>query len=81
MNGQLSENPLAELIRELSAKKLSGRLQLQQDKIRVALYFHAGSLLYAACNLKTLRLAEYLLKNRLVTEEVLRYIGRKQISS
>jgi len=77
MNGQLSENPLAELIRELSAKKLSGRLQLQQDKIRVALYFHAGSLLYAACNLKTLRLAEYLLKNRFVTEEDLRYIGRK----
>ena len=31
MNGQLIERPLAEVIREISAKSLSGRLHLEQD--------------------------------------------------
>ena len=62
MNGQLSEQPLAELIRELSAKSLAGRLQLQHDRVKVVIYFDKGELLYAASNVRTLRLREYLLK-------------------
>ncbi|HEV8370632.1 MAG TPA: DUF4388 domain-containing protein [Pyrinomonadaceae bacterium] len=76
MNGQLSENPVAELIRELSDKKLSGRLKLQLDKVKVAVYFESGSLIYAASNVSMLRLGEYLVASKLVTEEDLLYLGR-----
>lgn len=62
MNGQLSEQPLAELIREISANSLAGRLQLEHERAKVAIYFDAGELLYAASNLRTLRLREYVLK-------------------
>lgn len=62
MNGQLSEQPLAELIHEISAKSLAGKLQLEQDRIKVVSYFDNGELLYAAANLRSLRLREYLLK-------------------
>ena len=47
MNGQLSEQPLAELIREISAKSLAGRLQLQHGRVKVVVYFDSGALLYA----------------------------------
>lgn len=62
MNGQLSEHPLVELIVEISAKKLSGRLRLEFDKFKVAVYFSDGKLTYAASNVRTLRLSEYLVK-------------------
>ena len=62
MTGQLSEHLLAELISELSAKSLAGRLQLEHDRIKAVIYFDNGKLLYAAANLRSLRLREYLLK-------------------
>lgn len=62
MNGRLSEHPLAELIHEILAKSLSGRLQLQHDRIKVAVYFDEGALRYAASNARSLRFREYLLK-------------------
>src|SRR5215510_2547786 len=62
MDGQLSEQPLAELIREISAKSLGGRLSLEHDRIKVVCYFDNGNLVYAASNLRTLRLREYLKK-------------------
>lgn len=62
MNGQLSERPAAELIHEFLAKSLSGRLQLQHDRIKVAVYFEEGAVRYAASNARSLRLREYLLK-------------------
>ena len=71
MRGLLSEQPLAELIREISAKRLPGRLQVQQNRVSVASYFKDGSFLYAASNVRTLRLREYLIKSELISEEVL----------
>ena len=68
MNGQLSEQPLAELIREISAKSLGGRLSLEHDRIKVVSYFEDGKLVYAASNVRTLRLREYLRKAELVSE-------------
>lgn len=62
MNGQLGDQPLAELIREISAKSIGGRLQLQHDRVKAVIYFDKGALLYAAANLRQLRLREYLLK-------------------
>ena len=69
MNGQLSEQPLAELIREISSKSLSGRLRLEHERVKVVAYFEAGSFVYAASNLRTLRLREYLKKSELVTDQ------------
>ena len=76
MNGNLSENPLAELIRELLNKKLSGRLQLQRDKIKVAVYFRSGQLIFAACNLQEFRLGAYLVKCAVLSEEDLLGLGK-----
>jgi curved DNA-binding protein CbpA len=71
MNGQLSEHPLAELIREVSIKNLSGRLRLQQDRSGIALYFSNGAFAYAASNLRSLRLRDYLQKVELLSENAL----------
>lgn len=71
MNGQLSEQPLVELIREMLAKSLGGRLRLEHDKIQVVVYFDSGNFLYAASNLRTLRLREYLEKSNLVSQQTL----------
>src|SRR6201988_196872 len=68
MNGQLSEHPAAELIREITSKSLSGRLRLEQEHVKVVAYFENGRFLYAASNLRTLRLREYLRKSELVAE-------------
>ncbi len=71
MNGQLSEQPLAELIREIASKSLGGRLHLEYDRVNVAAYFENGNLSYAASNLRTLRLREYLTKSELISESEL----------
>jgi curved DNA-binding protein CbpA len=69
MNGQLSEQPLAELIREIASKSLSGRLRLEHERVHAVAYFEQGKLLYAAANLRTLRLREYLIKLEAVSDQ------------
>ena len=69
MNGQLSELPLLELVREISSKSVGGRLRVEHDRVKVVAYFESGDFLYAACNVRTLRLREYLLKSNLVSEQ------------
>src|SRR5688572_25979430 len=73
MNGQLSEHPPGELVREISAKSLGGKLQLQHDRVKVVIYFDKGELLYAASNVRTLRLREYLLKAGIAEVALARY--------
>jgi hypothetical protein len=75
VNGQLHDNPCPELVRELLIKKLSGRLKLDFNKIKVVIYFRSGTLVYAASNVRTLRLSEFLVKGQLVTSDDLRYLG------
>jgi curved DNA-binding protein CbpA len=58
MNGQLSEHPLAELISEIAATGLSGSLRLTNDRIKVAIYFEEGGIVYATSNLRLHRLSE-----------------------
>jgi curved DNA-binding protein CbpA len=77
MNGQLSENPLPELIRELSSKNLSGRLRLEFEKVKGVVYFKSGSVIYAACNVRSLRLGEYLVKHKLLSEDELLHLGAR----
>lgn len=77
MTGQLSEQPLAELIREISVKSLAGKLQLEHDRVKVVIYFDDGELLYAAANLRTLRLREYVLKAGINDAALARYGERR----
>ncbi|HLL77690.1 MAG TPA: DnaJ domain-containing protein [Pyrinomonadaceae bacterium] len=56
MNGQLSEHPLAELIREAAAAKLSGALRLERERVRAVIYFRRGEVIYARSNLRANRL-------------------------
>ena len=77
MNGQLSEHPPAELIREIIAKSLAGKLQLEHDRIKVVIYFDRGELLYAASNLRALRLREYLRKTGMAEAVLDRYGERR----
>src|SRR5678816_137655 len=69
MNGQLSERPLVELIREISSKSLSGRLRLEHERIHAVAYFEQGKFLYAAANVRTLRVREYLKKAEAVSDQ------------
>lgn len=62
MRGKLTYQPLAELIREILSKGLSGTLRLEHERAQTAVYFDNGQLIYAASNLRTLRLREYLRK-------------------
>ncbi len=71
MNGQLSEQPLAEIIQEISAKSHSGRLRLEHDRIKIAAWFDQGKFVYAACNLRDLRLRGYLLRGGVITAQQL----------
>jgi hypothetical protein len=69
MNGQLSEQPLAELICEIFQKSISGALRLQHENAKSVIYFEAGRVIYAASNLRELRLGVYLKKQGLVSEK------------
>lgn len=78
MNGQLSEQPFAELIREITAKRLSGRLRVQQNRVAVVSYFKDGVFLYAAANVRTLRLHEYLTKLKVIGDLDLKDIAENR---
>jgi curved DNA-binding protein CbpA len=71
MIGQLSDYPLAELIREISALNLSGALRLSRERAKVVIYFAAGETIYAASNLRAYRLPECLKRWRVVPEQQL----------
>lgn len=75
MKGTLTEQPLAELIRESLSKGLSGTLRLEHAPVQAAIYFENGEIVYAAANLRTLRLREYLSKRRVVSEKELAALG------
>lgn len=64
--GQLSEHPLAELIREIIDADLSGALRLSKGPAKVVIYFEKGELRWATSNLKAHRLRS-VLQRRLTT--------------
>jgi curved DNA-binding protein CbpA/DNA-binding MarR family transcriptional regulator len=68
MNGQLSEQPLGELIRELCEKGLSGSLRVQHERSKVVVYLEKGRIIYAASNVRRLRLVEQLKKHQLADD-------------
>ncbi len=70
MKGKLNDQPLAELVREISVKGLSGTLRLEHERAKTAVYFMNGEAIYAASNLKTLRLREFLSKKGVSTDKI-----------
>lgn len=56
MEGQINQHPLAELIREIIDKQLSGALRLAREAAKVAVYFDEGMPIFAASNLRAHRL-------------------------
>jgi curved DNA-binding protein CbpA len=71
MAGKLHEHPLTELIREIVAEKLSGSLRLEYERLKTAIYFENGTLVYAISNLRQHRLLECLRRWRVITDEQL----------
>jgi DnaJ-domain-containing protein 1 len=60
MNGRLSDQPLAELVQEISEARLSGALRLARERVRGAVYFDAGQVAAALSNVRAFRLVEVL---------------------
>ena len=77
MNGQLSEQPVAELIREISSQSLSGRLRLEHERVKVVAYFDNGNCIYAASNVRTLRIRDYLLKSNSISGQDLKQFNEQ----
>ncbi len=75
MKGTLTEQPLAELMRETTAKRLSGTLRLEHERVQAAVYFEDGEVVYAAANLRQLRLREYLSKRGVLSEKECTALG------
>jgi len=75
MKGRLTDQPLAELIREIASKGLSGTLRLEHERAQAAVYFEDGQVAFAASNIRTLRLREYLTKRDLVSPAQLADLG------
>ena len=70
MNGRLSQHPLAELIREITAAGLSGALRLACGRAKVAIYFEDSRLVFATSNLRAHRLSEVLRRSGLMGAQI-----------
>jgi curved DNA-binding protein CbpA len=68
MNGQLSDYPLGEMIREITGAALSGALRLERERVKLVIYFDEGQLHYAASNLRAHRLTEVLKRNNVIND-------------
>ncbi|MET0623814.1 MAG: DUF4388 domain-containing protein [Pyrinomonadaceae bacterium] len=60
MNGRLSDQPLTELVQEISDARLSGALRLARERAKAAVYFEGGLVAAAFSNLRPFRLVEVL---------------------
>src|SRR5438876_30929 len=77
MNGQLSEHPLAELIREIATAKNTGALRLERERVKVVVYFDAGEVVYATSNVRSHRLGEVLKKAGVLNDALVARFGGK----
>ena len=68
MKGQLHEHPLVELIREISAARLTGALRLARERAKMVVYFDDGEIIYAISNLRVFRMSECLRRWGMIKE-------------
>ena len=71
MNGQLSEIPLAEILCEITAAKLSGALGLKRERAKAVVYAQDGGVAQVATNLRPYRLGASLRRWGAIREEML----------
>lgn len=76
MKGQLSEHPLAELIREIDSAGLTGALRVERERVKVAVYFESGKVVFATSNLRIHRLGEILKRTGALNAEQLAGISQ-----
>ncbi|HEX8128948.1 MAG TPA: DnaJ domain-containing protein [Pyrinomonadaceae bacterium] len=67
----MREHPLAELIREINAAKLSGALRLARERVQAVVYAEAGEIVCARSNLRVHRLVVCLHRWGLLDEDKL----------
>lgn len=71
MNGQISEHPLLEVIREIQGKRFLGVLRLQREGVKSNIYFDAGQITFGISNLRAHRLDVWLVQSGAVSTEQL----------
>src|SRR5919112_1585883 len=71
MEGQLKDQPLVELIHEISDARLSGALRLAFERVQAVVYFESGRVVAAASNLRALRLTEVMLRGGVINAQTL----------
>ncbi|MEJ7616832.1 MAG: DUF4388 domain-containing protein [Pyrinomonadaceae bacterium] len=69
MHGQIAEQPIAEIMRALNARQLSGALRLQHEQVQPSIYFKAGDIIFAISNLRALRLDNFLRQLNIFPEQ------------
>jgi curved DNA-binding protein CbpA len=67
--GQLQNNPPAEVIREIAHLGASGALRLTRSPAKAVIYFENGDIVFAASNLRAHRLAEFLKRCQILDEK------------
>ncbi|HWW75186.1 MAG TPA: DUF4388 domain-containing protein, partial [Pyrinomonadaceae bacterium] len=80
MNGRLTDQPLVELIQEISDASGSGALRLARQQARAAVYFDGGRVVAALSNLRPLRLVEFVRRSGAVEEARLSALVREGMS-
>ncbi|HKP38610.1 MAG TPA: DnaJ domain-containing protein, partial [Pyrinomonadaceae bacterium] len=69
--GQLENNSLAELVRTIGSRRLSGAIRLTNGKAKAVVYCEDGGVIFAASNLRTHRLEDFLRRNKIIGEDKL----------
>ena len=67
--GQLDQKPAAELIREIGEASASGALRLSRDRAKAVVYFENGDVAFAASNIRSQRLVEFLKRTGIMDEK------------
>ncbi|HJQ32200.1 MAG TPA: DUF4388 domain-containing protein [Pyrinomonadaceae bacterium] len=80
MNGRLTDQPLVELIQEISDASGSGALRLARQQARAVIYFDGGRVVAALSNLRPLRLVEFVRRSGAVEEARLSGLVREGMS-
>jgi len=80
MNGRLTDQPLVELIQDISDASGSGALRLARQQARAVIYFDGGRVVAALSNLRPLRLVELVRRSGAVEEARLSGLVREGMS-
>ena len=81
MQGQLNKKLIADLIREIAEKRLSGRLSLSQDKSVKAILFDAGEPVSVSSNLPAEQIDHKLIKDGRATRGLVESARRRENDS